>query len=59
MAPNPTENITTSIVIPRQLRVELDELRLNRARRDSSLAPKLSQIVREALETFIAHERRA
>ena len=59
MALKPTETVSTTINIPVRLRVELDEVRLNRARRDSSLAPKLNQVVREALESFVAHERLA
>lgn len=59
MTSHPTETVSTTINIPVRLRVELDEVRLNRARRDRSLAPKLNQVIREALELFIAHERRA
>lgn len=53
----PTDNIiVTSIAMPRQLRLALDEVRIARGRRSRSLPPRLRALVIEALEAFLRRE---
>jgi hypothetical protein len=54
---NPPDNVVvTSIAMPRQLRLALDEVRVARARRSRRLPPRLRDIVIEALEAFLQRE---
>jgi hypothetical protein len=50
---------STSITIPRDLRVRLDEVRLARARRTGQLSPPLKTLVVEALQALADAELRA
>lgn len=52
-------DVTTSITIPRVLRVRLDEARLARARRLGRLSPPLKAVVIEALEKLLECEPRS
>ncbi len=54
--PRNTEQVATTIEIPRSLRVQLDEVRLARAHRQDCLCPPLKTIVVEALEAFVHRE---
>lgn len=56
--PDPTLDaaITTSITMPRRLRLALDEVRIARGRRMRRLPPRLRDIVIEALQQFIQRE---
>jgi hypothetical protein len=54
--PHPIDTVTTSITLPRALRVQLDEVRLARARREGRLTPPFTQLVVEALRELIARE---
>ncbi len=48
--------IVTSISIPRRLRLALEEVRLERARRARALPPRLRSLVIEALQQFVQRE---
>jgi hypothetical protein len=51
-----TDTVSTTIEIPRPLRVQLDELRVARAHRTGRLSPPLKAIVTEALEALVSRE---
>lgn len=53
---NAVEQVATTIEMPRDLRVQLDEIRVARARREGSLCPPLKRLVVEAIQEFIARE---
>jgi hypothetical protein len=48
--------VATTIEMPRELRIQLDEVRLTRARRTGGLCPPLKHIVIEALEALVSRE---
>ncbi len=49
-------DMTTSITMPRDLRLQLEAVRLERAQRDHALPPRLREIVIEALNAFVTRE---
>lgn len=53
-----TKTITTSVVLPIELRVRLEHLRLARAQRGMKL-PRLRDLVLEALNALVAGEAQA
>jgi hypothetical protein len=53
-----TEEVHTNTGLPRELRLELDAVRLARARRNGGRPPPLKALVIEALEALVAQERR-
>jgi hypothetical protein len=53
---NVASEVATTIEMPRELRVQLDEVRVARARREGGLCPPLKRVVVEALQEFIARE---
>lgn len=52
----PRHDVTTTITIPRALRVRLDEVRVQRAHRSGQLSPPLKSLVVEALEALADRE---
>jgi hypothetical protein len=50
------DNVTTNIGMPRDLRLKLDEVRLNRARRGRCRPPSVKDLVKEALVAFVERE---
>jgi hypothetical protein len=54
----PTENVSTTIEMPRALRLKLDEVRLARAHREGGLCPNLKTVIVEALEALLAADVR-
>jgi hypothetical protein len=48
--------VTTSVDLPTGLRVELDEVRIARARRTGGVCPPLRVVVIEALEDLVRRE---
>jgi hypothetical protein len=56
MPQDPIDTVTTSITMPRRLRVQLDVLRVARAQREGRLSPSFKAVVLEALHALIATE---
>jgi hypothetical protein len=53
---NAGDTVATTIEMPRDLRVQLDEVRLARAHRHGGLCPPLKIVVVEALQALVARE---
>lgn len=53
---NAADQVATTIEMPRELRVQLDEVRIARARREGGLCPPLKRLVVEAIQEFITRE---
>ncbi len=48
--------VTTSVDLPTKLRLELDEIRIARARREGGVCPPFRAVVIEALEALVRRE---
>ncbi len=51
-----SDEVATTIAVPRKVRVQLDEVRVARAHRDGGLCPPLKTVVVEALVALIQRE---
>lgn len=50
------EDVATNVSMPRTLRLKLDEVRLDRARRGHCRPPTVKDLVREALVALVERE---
>jgi hypothetical protein len=58
MANQGSDEVHTNTGLPRELRLQLDDLRLARARRDGCRPPSVKALIVEALQALIGREKR-